>query len=63
MLDRRAAIRAAIAAARAGDTVLLAGKGHETSIAYADHAIAWDEAAEARTALAAAGYSAPPSVA
>ncbi len=63
VLDRSAAIRAAIAAARACDTVLLAGKGHETSIAYADRSIPWDEAAEARTALAAAGYSAPPSVA
>lgn len=30
ILDRRAAIRAAIAAAKPGDTVLLAGKGHET---------------------------------
>ena len=59
VLDRRAAIHAAIAEAGPGDTVLLAGKGHETSIAYADRTIAWDETAVARAALAAAGYPAP----
>lgn len=59
VLDRRAAIHAAIAEAGPGDTVLLAGKGHETSIAYADRTIAWDETATARAALAAAGYPAP----
>lgn len=56
VLDRRAAIHAVIAEAGPGDTVLLAGKGHETSIAYADRTVPWDEAAEARAALAAAGY-------
>jgi UDP-N-acetylmuramoyl-L-alanyl-D-glutamate--2,6-diaminopimelate ligase len=30
MVDRRAAIRAALNAGRSGDTILLAGKGHET---------------------------------
>src|SRR5262249_33114299 len=30
-LDRRAAIAAALAAARPGDTVVIAGKGHETT--------------------------------
>ena len=59
VLDRRAAIHAVIAEARAGDTVLLAGKGHETSIAYADRTVSWDEAAAARAALAAAGYPQP----
>ncbi len=59
VLNRRAAIHTAITAACPGDTVLLAGKGHETSIAYADRSIPWDEAAEARAALAAAGYPAP----
>ncbi|MCY4111473.1 MAG: UDP-N-acetylmuramoyl-L-alanyl-D-glutamate--2,6-diaminopimelate ligase [Chloroflexi bacterium] len=59
VLDRRAAIHTAIGEAGPGDTVLLAGKGHETSIAYADRTIAWDESAVARAALAAAGYPAP----
>ncbi len=59
VLDRRAAIHAAIAEASAGDTVLLAGKGHETGIAYAERTISWDEAAVARAALAAAGYPEP----
>lgn len=49
--DRRAALRAAFEAARAGDIVLLLGKGHEGSIIYADGKMAWDEAAEARAAL------------
>lgn len=57
--DRAAAIDAAVAAARPGDLVLLLGKGHEGSIIYADHSLPWDEAAEARRALAALGYAAP----
>ncbi|HEX9550626.1 MAG TPA: UDP-N-acetylmuramyl-tripeptide synthetase, partial [Candidatus Limnocylindrales bacterium] len=55
--DRRAAIRAAFERARPGDVVLLAGKGHESTILYADHAMPWDEAAEALAALAELGYS------
>jgi len=54
--DRRAAIRAAFERARPGDVVLLAGKGHERTIEYADHDEPWDEAAEARTALAQLGF-------
>ncbi|MEW5989782.1 MAG: UDP-N-acetylmuramoyl-L-alanyl-D-glutamate--2,6-diaminopimelate ligase [Chloroflexota bacterium] len=54
--DRRAAIRAAFEQARPNDIVLLAGKGHETTILYADHALPWDEVAEARAALAELGY-------
>ncbi len=49
--DRPTAIRAALQAARPGDTVLLLGKGHEGNIIYADGSIAWDEEAEARKAL------------
>jgi len=51
--DRRAAIATAIAAARPGDTVLLAGKGHEQSITSGDVVQAWDEEAAARAAIAA----------
>ncbi len=54
--DRREAIAAAFERAAPGDVVLLAGKGHEASILYADGPIPWDEAAEARLALAALGY-------
>jgi UDP-N-acetylmuramoyl-L-alanyl-D-glutamate--2,6-diaminopimelate ligase len=59
--DRRAAISAAFDAARPGDTVVLAGKGHERTIEGRDGAQPWDELAEARLALAAAGYDADPS--
>jgi UDP-N-acetylmuramoyl-L-alanyl-D-glutamate--2,6-diaminopimelate ligase len=55
--DRREAVAAALERARPGDVVLLAGKGHEPSILYADHAIPWDEAAVAREALADLGWS------
>lgn len=55
--DRRAAIREAFGRARPGDIVLLAGKGHETTILYADHALPWDEAMEARVALAELGFA------
>ncbi|MBX0327254.1 UDP-N-acetylmuramoyl-L-alanyl-D-glutamate--2,6-diaminopimelate ligase [Oscillochloris sp. ZM17-4] len=55
--DRAEAIRAAMAAARPGDLVLLLGKGHEGNIIYAGGAIPWDEAESAREALRALGYS------
>ena len=54
--DRREAIAAAFERARPGDVVLLAGKGHEASILYADGPLRWDEAAVARETLAAMGY-------
>ncbi len=56
--DRREAVAAAFERARPGDVVLLAGKGHEPTILYADHAIPWDEASVARETLAAMGWSA-----
>ena len=56
--ERRAAIAAALSAARRGDVVLCAGKGHEKSIETAEGPLAWDEAAEVRGALAALGWSA-----
>lgn len=55
--DRKAAIRKAISLAGPGDAVLLLGKGHENTIEYASGAIQWNEMAEARAALAEAGYS------
>jgi len=54
--DRRAAIEAAFERARPGDVVLLAGKGHESSILYADGPVPWDEAQVAREVLAAMGW-------
>ncbi len=56
--DRRAAIEAALERARPGDVVLLAGKGHEQTILYADRALPWDEAGVARDVLAAMGHGA-----
>lgn len=49
--DRREAIRWAIRDAKTGDTVLLAGKGHERTLERGTDAIPWDETAEARAAL------------
>ncbi|HEX5826008.1 MAG TPA: UDP-N-acetylmuramoyl-L-alanyl-D-glutamate--2,6-diaminopimelate ligase [Candidatus Limnocylindrales bacterium] len=57
--DRREAIAAAFERARPGDLVLLAGKGHEPTILYADHALPWDEAAVARETLSAMGFREP----
>jgi UDP-N-acetylmuramoyl-L-alanyl-D-glutamate--2,6-diaminopimelate ligase len=55
--DRVEAIRRALEVARPGDIVLLAGKGHESTLARAEGPIPWDEAALARAALANLGYS------
>lgn len=49
--DRRQAIGAAFRAARPGDCVLLAGKGHERSIIVGDQKLDWDEQAIARELL------------
>jgi UDP-N-acetylmuramoyl-L-alanyl-D-glutamate--2,6-diaminopimelate ligase len=56
--DRRAAIATAFEAARPGDIVVLAGKGHERSIIGPDGEQPWDERATALELLAEAGYSA-----
>ncbi len=50
--DRRDAIVHAVSIARAGDTVLLAGKGHERTLERGEETMAWDETAEARAAIA-----------
>ena len=55
--DRREAIATAFARAHPADLVLLAGKGHEPTILYADHALPWDEATVARDLLAAMGFA------
>jgi len=55
--DRTEAINAAIAAAAEGDTVLLAGKGHEGSIIVGEEKRPWDEAGTARAALRARGFA------
>ena len=54
--DRREAVRRALAVARAGDCVLLAGKGHEGSIIWGREKRPWDEARAAREVLAELGY-------
>ncbi len=56
--DRRAAVARAIGLARAGDMLLLAGKGHEGSIIYGTDKRWWDEREVARRELAAAGFKA-----
>lgn len=49
--DRREAIGQAIKLAKPGDTVLLAGKGHERTLERDGLTMPWDESAEARIAL------------
>jgi len=52
-LDRRAAIAAAIAAARPGDLVLIAGKGHETTQTIGGRVLPFDDRRVAAELLAA----------
>ena len=52
LADRKEAIRAAIGAAESGDTVLLAGKGHETYQIIGSERTHFDDREEARTAIA-----------
>ena len=54
--DRAAAIAAALSAARKGDVVLIAGKGHEATQVLADRTVAFDDRRAARAALEAMGY-------
>lgn len=56
--DRAEAIRAALARAREGDVVVIAGKGHETGQEFADRTIPFDDRVVAREALAELGWSA-----
>ena len=50
--DRAAAIRAAVEALRAGDLLVLAGKGHEQGQIVGTTVLPFDDAAEARRAVA-----------
>jgi UDP-N-acetylmuramyl tripeptide synthase len=52
VLDRRAAITTAIRGASAGDTVLLAGKGHESYQIIGTERTHFDDREEARVAIA-----------
>jgi UDP-N-acetylmuramoyl-L-alanyl-D-glutamate--2,6-diaminopimelate ligase len=49
--DRRRAIEAAVGAARPGDVVVIAGKGHETQQEFADRTIPFDDRAVAHAVL------------
>ncbi|MGH9302167.1 MAG: glutamate ligase domain-containing protein, partial [Acidimicrobiales bacterium] len=49
--DRRAAIDLAVSAARPGDVVLVTGKGHEQFQIVGDHALPFEDRAEAWSAL------------
>ena len=49
--DRREAIRTAVKLAKAGDTLVFAGKGHEDTLERAYETLPWDEVAEVRRAL------------
>jgi UDP-N-acetylmuramoyl-L-alanyl-D-glutamate--2,6-diaminopimelate ligase len=50
-LDRRRAIELAVAAARPGDIVVIAGKGHEQGQQFADRTLPFDDRRAARDAL------------
>ncbi len=54
--DRGAAIRLALGEAKAGDVVLIAGKGHEKEQVLADRTVPFDDAEVALESLAAMGY-------
>lgn len=49
--DRRHAIEAVMARAKSGDTILLAGKGHESCVIIGTEKVPWNESEEARRAL------------
>lgn len=55
-LDRRQAIRTLLARARPGDVVLLAGKGHEQRMRWADRDEPWNDHTVAEELLGEMGY-------
>ena len=56
IVGRREAILRALSMAREGDTVLLAGKGHEQSIVIGREKLPWDDRQVARDVLTELGY-------
>jgi UDP-N-acetylmuramoyl-L-alanyl-D-glutamate--2,6-diaminopimelate ligase len=52
VLDRRTAIEAALAAAEAGDVVVIAGKGADTEMELDGHSVPFDDRAVVREVLA-----------
>lgn len=56
LVDRREAIGWALDAARPGDVVVVAGKGHETGQEFADHTVPFDDRQVVREALAELGF-------
>jgi UDP-N-acetylmuramoyl-L-alanyl-D-glutamate--2,6-diaminopimelate ligase len=58
VVDRREAIRRAVAEAAPGDVVLIAGKGHETTQTIAGVVHPFSDIDEVRAALAARGAAA-----
>jgi UDP-N-acetylmuramoyl-L-alanyl-D-glutamate--2,6-diaminopimelate ligase len=57
VVGRREGIGAAFARAQPGDTVLLAGKGHEQSIIIGKAKLPWDDRSVAREVLREQGYA------
>ncbi len=57
IVDRAEAVHAAVAAARPGDAVLVAGKGHEATQTIGDRILRMDDRAIVREALATAGFA------
>jgi UDP-N-acetylmuramoyl-L-alanyl-D-glutamate--2,6-diaminopimelate ligase len=54
--DRARAIELALDGAEAGDLILIAGKGHETTQTIGDQVLPFDDREVARAALRARGY-------
>jgi len=59
-VDRESAIRKALQLAKEGDTVVLAGKGHETYQVLKDRTVHFDDREVAQAVLRELGYERPP---